>query len=202
MKFYDSKHAPSPRRARIFMAEKGIEGIEFIQLDLSKGEQFSDWFKEINPLSTVPVLEVDEGLYISDSSAIELYFEEMQQEPNLLGRDMYEKAQIQMWDSRISQYLYAPIGGAFRHGHDFFKGIHEQIPQWAPYSKSKAETFMDFLNEHLATHDFIASDRFTAVDINAYVAIDFGKVSDIRTGDREHLQKWYEVINSRASTQA
>ena len=37
MKFYDCSTAPSPRRVRIFIAEKAIE-IETIQVDLSKGE--------------------------------------------------------------------------------------------------------------------------------------------------------------------
>lgn len=60
MKFYDCATAPSPRRVRVFMAEKNIH-IETIQVDLGSGEQFSDEFKAINPLMEVPVLQLDDG---------------------------------------------------------------------------------------------------------------------------------------------
>ena len=41
MKFYDCTTAPSPRRVRIFLAEKGIS-IDTVQVDLRNGEQFSE----------------------------------------------------------------------------------------------------------------------------------------------------------------
>ena len=55
MKFYDCATAPSPRRVRIFLAEKGIS-IETVQVDLRNGEQFTDAFRAINPDCTVPAL--------------------------------------------------------------------------------------------------------------------------------------------------
>lgn len=202
MKLYDWKPAPSPRRARIFIAEKNIQGIEYVQVDLGKGEQFADWFKEKNPRCAVPVLELDDGTCISESAAICRYFEEMQEEPNLLGRDIYEKSMIQMWLSRIEQQLWFPIGLAFRHGTDFFKGVHEQVAEIVPYAKSKAEQFMDFLDQHLVGKEYISCDRFSAADINAFVAIDFGRPSDIRVGERKHLAAWYQRIADRPSSKA
>ena len=66
MRFYDCKTAPSPRRVRIFLAEKGIE-VETVQIDLGSGEQFGDSFRAINPDCVVPALELDDGSCISDS---------------------------------------------------------------------------------------------------------------------------------------
>jgi len=40
MKFYDCTTAPSPRRVRIFLAEKGIR-VPTVQVDLRNGEQFT-----------------------------------------------------------------------------------------------------------------------------------------------------------------
>ena len=48
MKFYDCKTAPSPRRVRIFIAEKGLD-IETVDIDLRKGEQMSAEYRAINP---------------------------------------------------------------------------------------------------------------------------------------------------------
>ena len=76
MKFYDCVTAPSPRRVRIFLAEKGIE-LETIQVDLANGEQFSEEFKAINPLGEVPLLALDDGTTISQVDAICGYLEEL-----------------------------------------------------------------------------------------------------------------------------
>ncbi len=74
MKFYDCTTAPSPRRVRIFMAEKGIE-IPTVQVDLRNGEQLSDAFRKINPRCTVPVLELDDGTCLNETLAICHYLE-------------------------------------------------------------------------------------------------------------------------------
>jgi glutathione S-transferase len=44
MKLYDCTTAPSPRRVRIFLAEKGIS-VPTVQVDLRNGEQFSPAFR-------------------------------------------------------------------------------------------------------------------------------------------------------------
>ena len=38
MKLYDTQRAPNPRRVRWLMAEKGIEDIEIVQVDLLSGQ--------------------------------------------------------------------------------------------------------------------------------------------------------------------
>ncbi|WP_197472729.1 glutathione S-transferase N-terminal domain-containing protein, partial [Oleiphilus sp. HI0123] len=77
MKIYEMRIAPNPRRVRIFLAEKGITDIEFIEIDLQKGENLNSEFKQKNPLAKVPVLELDNGQTISESVAICRYFEEL-----------------------------------------------------------------------------------------------------------------------------
>ena len=90
MKFYDCVTAPSPRRVRMFLAEKGLT-VPTVQVDLRSGEQFSDAFRAINPDLTVPVLVLDDGIAIADAMAICRYFEELHPEPSLMGRDAREK---------------------------------------------------------------------------------------------------------------
>ena len=97
MKFYDCSTAPSPRRVRIFIAEKGLE-IETVEVDLKNAEHLSDSFRKINPHCTVPVLELDDGTTIAEIPPICHYLEETHPEPNLLGADPKERALIAMWD--------------------------------------------------------------------------------------------------------
>ena len=102
MKFYDCTTAPSPRRVRIFLAEKGIT-VPTIQVDLRTGDQFSPAFRVINPECTVPVLELDNGTTISDILGICRYFEELHPEPRLMGHTAEEKAVIEAWQRRTER---------------------------------------------------------------------------------------------------
>ena len=74
MKFYDCSTAPSPRRVRIFLAEKGFT-VPTVQIDLRAGQQFSPEFRAISPDCTVPVLDLENGVVLADAVAICLYFE-------------------------------------------------------------------------------------------------------------------------------
>src|ERR1700719_4864100 len=96
MKFYDCAIAPSPRRVRIFLAEKGI-AVPTIQVDLRKGEQFGEAFRAVNPDCTVPVLELDDGTRIADSVAICVYLEQTRPEPPLMGASAVERATVAEW---------------------------------------------------------------------------------------------------------
>jgi glutathione S-transferase len=198
MKLYDAARAPSPRRVRLFMAEKGLQNLEVVQVDLSKKEQHSDWFKGINPLGTVPVLSLDNDIHIAESSAICRYLEELQPEPNLLGGDSDEKAMITMWLARVEQYLWLPIHESFRHSHAFFKE-QTQITAWAPYAKQQAEKFMLFLDNHLSQHDYMSCDRFSAVDINVLCVIEFARVIDLRIDKLVNFLAWHERVKARPS---
>ena len=113
MKFYDCTTAPSPRRVRIFLAEKGIS-VPTVQVDLRNGEQFSPAFRAINPDCTVPVLELDNGTRIADIVAICRYFEELHPTPPLMGRTAEEKAVIEAWQRRIERDGFYAAMEAFR----------------------------------------------------------------------------------------
>ena len=122
MKFYDCTTAPSPRRVRIFLAEKGID-VDTQQIDLRTGEQFSDSFRAINPDCTVPVLTLDDGTVLSEVFAICQYLEETQPEPPLMGTDARDRALVEMWQRRMEFEVSMPSMHAFRHTHDFFNYV-------------------------------------------------------------------------------
>ena len=60
MKIYETKTAPNPRRVRMFLAEKGID-VDYVQVDIQKGENLSAEMRAKNPLGKIPILELDDG---------------------------------------------------------------------------------------------------------------------------------------------
>jgi len=202
VKIYESHNAPNPRRVRIFLAEKGIQ-ISYEEVDIGKKVNRSDEFRKKNSLATVPVLELDDGTYISESVAICRYFEERYPEPSLFGADAKERALVEMWNRRMEFNILQPIADTFRQRHDFFKGRIRQLPEYAEVQRLNADDGLAWLDRELAEHPFVAGDRFSIADITAVVAIDFGRVSKIAIKpEHSNLSRWHDAISARPSAKA
>jgi glutathione S-transferase len=203
---YDCATAPSPRRARILLAEKGVAH-ETVQVDLRNGEQFGDAFRTVNPQCTVPVLHTDEGLLLTDNAAITAYVEARFPEPALLGRTPQEKAEIASWNWRIEFEGLLSIAEALRNSVPAMANRalpgpvdYPQIAELAQRGLAKAQQFFVTLNDRLADRDFIATDRLSIADITAVVAVDFARVVKVKPGEQHpHLQRWRSAMAQRAS---
>jgi glutathione S-transferase len=202
MKIHESHNAPNPRRVRIFLAEKGIQ-VPYEEVDIGKAVNRGEEFRKKNPLSTVPVLELDDGTFISESVAICRYFEEVMPQPPLFGTDAKQRALVEMWNRRMEFNLLQPIADAFRQRHDFFKGRIRQLAEYAEVQRLNAEDGLDWLDRELTSRRFIAGDQFTIADITAVVAIDFGRVSKIAIKpDQLNLARWHAEVSARPSAKA
>ena len=105
MKLYDNKIANSPRKVRMFLAEKNITDVEVIQIDIMQGEHKTAEYRAIAPNSRVPALQLDDGTVIMESTAICRYLESLFPNPNLFGESPMEIASIEMWQARIYNEL-------------------------------------------------------------------------------------------------
>ena len=209
MKFYDCKTAPSPRRVRIFIAEKGI-AIETVQVDLGSGEQFSDAYRKINPDCVVPALELDNGTCISEVLAICHYLEERHPEPALLGVTAEARAAVLMWNSKVEQQGFMAMAEAFRNA---AKGLQDraitgpepyaQIPELAERGRKRVVQFFNRLDGQLGKNQFVAGERYSMADISALVVVDFAGRSKIPIpDDAQNLRRWYELVAGRPSAAA
>jgi len=209
MKLYDCTPAPGPRRARMFIAEKGLE-IELVQVDLMNKEQLTPEFKQINPRCTVPVLVLDDGSTITENAGIARYLEALYPEPALLGHDPFEQALVASWNARIEFEGLFAVAESFRNYSDRFKERSitgpvnfEQIPQLVERGRIRTMEFMDMLNAHLSNREFICGNNFTMADITAFISIDFATWIKLSMKEDQHdLQRWFNAISLRPSAQA
>lgn len=202
MKIYETATAPNPRRVRMFLAEKGLlEQVEFIQVDIAKGENLTPEFVAMNPMKKVPVAVLDDGTSLAETMAICRYVEEAHPEtPKLLGDTPKQKALIEQWLRWVDFYLMTPVGMCFQHTSGYFKDRMNCFPDYGQDCFGAAEKFLEFLNEHLKTNTYLLGDEFTAADINAYATVAFARVVKLRIKDEQtYLQAWFDRINSRAS---
>lgn len=202
MKIYDTHTAPTPRRTRIFLAEKNIP-MEYVQLDLQKGENISPDMRAKNPIGKVPVLELDDGTCIAESVAICRYFEELHPDPPLMGRTPLEKAQIEMWQRQVEMSLFMQIGMCFQHTTGYFKDRMTPVAEYGVEAGKIATKYLKVLDRRLAESKYIAGDNYSIADITALCAIDFARVVKIKIAEEQtNLQRWYADVSSRPSAKA
>ena len=204
MKLYTSHRAPNPRRVRWVMAEKGIEDVELVEIDIMVGEHKTPDYRARVGVPHVPALELDDGVTISESIAIGRYLESLYPEPNLFGHDAREQAMVEMWTRRAEFYLANPIMLSVRHSHPALAALEAtQLPQVAEYNRVAAERFMKTLDLHLADREFMALDRFTIADIVAVVGLDFARLVRYRPPEEfGHLTRWLEACRARPAAKA
>ena len=204
MKLYTAKLAPNPRRVHMFLAEKGLwEKVEKVHLDLATQTKVPEHLGR-NPMGLVPVLELDDGRFLTESRAICTYLEHLQTEPNLMGETPEERAFIEMFDRRVEWGVLLPVANWVRHGHPGLAVLEKpQIQAFADASAEKAKVAMEWLNADLADRAYVAGNRFTIADITAFAALEFGRIVKFKPWEvHPNIARWREAVKARPSADA
>lgn len=204
MIFYDCSTAPSPRRARMFIAEKGLD-IETREVSIANGDQLKPDFLAVNPFATVPVLVTDYGTTLTENSGIAAYLEAAFPDPPLLGTTPEEKGLVAMWNTICELQGGMPIAEALRNGNPRMAGRaitgqrnHDQIPALAERGLARAGDFYTLLESRLQQSRFVATDVFTMADITAFVFVSFSRVINLSIPDSNSATlDWFARVKSR-----
>ena len=206
---YDFAPAPSPRRTRIFLAEKGIDA-ETIQIDLRSGEQLGDEFKAINPRCTVPALKLETGQILTENLAIADYVNGLKAEPALIGVDASSRADVLQWNARIEMEGLMAVAEMLRNSSESMKGRAlpgqlnlEQIPALAKRGHIRLVDFYGRMNDHLKDREFVSGDHYSLADITLLVCIDFSAwVKADPAPELTHLHRWHAMASARPASKA
>jgi glutathione S-transferase len=204
MKLYDSI-GPNPRVVRMFMAEKGIE-IPKRAVDLRKGENREAEHLKRNPHGQMPTLELDDGSYLSEITAICEYLEEKNPEPAMIGSTAEERAECRMWTRRVDLNIAEPLTNGYRFG-EALKFFEKRIPvaaEASPGLKMIAANRLKWLNEQMADgRDYLCGKRFTLADILLYCFVDFGnQIGQPLDAANANIAAWFKRVGERPSVQA
>jgi glutathione S-transferase len=206
MIFYDCSTAPSPRRARMFIAEKGLTP-ETRQISIADREQLSPAFLAVNPRATVPVLVTDDGGTLTENLGIAAYLEAAFPEPPLMGRTPAEKGEVLTWNAIGEQNCGMAIAEVLRNSHPAMKDRAlpgplnlEQIPALAERGLKRLAAFHAMFEDHMAGRDWVAGDSFGLADITAFVFLDFGRVIRQRIPEGNSATRaWSDRVAARPS---
>lgn len=184
MKLYDRAGTPNAARIRIVLAQKGFEDqVELIPVNLRAAEQKQPWFLAMNPVGKTPVLQLDDGFFISECTAITEYLDNLDGEPSLTGRTPREKAAIHMMQRRTEILLLDPIDDYFHYG---TPGLGEalrpwRMPDWLASREwglrrgALVEQNLPYFDGVLRTQPYIAGDSFSMADITLWASLAFAE---------------------------
>ena len=208
MIFFDCKTAPSPRRARIFIAEKGVT-VETVSVDLRSKEQLDLDFRSINPHCTVPVLELDDGTRLTTTAGIWRYLEAAYPDPALMGETPKQRGVISDLQWHIEMNGFMAMAEYLRNSTPAMKGRaltgphdYEQSPELAERGKLRVQRFLEEIDQIIANKPYVAGDRFSIADIDLLVFIDFAIWRKLSLPEEAtNARRWYDAVRARPSAQ-
>jgi glutathione S-transferase len=208
MKIYQAALTPSCRKVRMFLHEKGVE---VPLVDATEGMALAPWYCELYPHRLTPMLELDDGTQIGESTVICRYLEALHPDPPLMGIDPRDRAIVEMWERRAYLEGMGAIEEIFRNSHPMCVGRAlagtgervEQIPALVERGQGRLRRFFDKLEAQLSANRFLAGERFSIADITALTSIDFGKWCQLDIPRHcTHALRWYAEVSARPSAAA
>ena len=203
MKLYNSI-GPNPRLVRMFMAEKDIS-IPKQTVDLRGGENRQPEHLKRNPHGQMPTLELDDGSYLSEVTAICEYLEEKNPNPPMIGSTPEQRAECRMWTRRIDLNICEPLTNGYRFGEalKFFQKRITCAPEASPGLKLIAANRLQWLDGQMAGKPFVCGDRFTLADMMLYCWIDFGnQIGQPLNPANTNIAAWFDRVGQRPSVKA
>jgi len=203
VKLYSSI-GPNPRMVRMFIAEKGLD-LPVTQVDIIAGDNRREPFLSINPAGEIPVLALDDGTALAETTAICEYLEERHPEPPLIGATAEDRARTRMWWRRVDLKVVQPMTQGFRgaEGLELFRNRVHCLPMAADELKATAREGLAWLEAQLDERPYLAGERLTVADLLLFSFLEFGAL--VGQGlDRRHgrLAAWHERMAVRPSAAA
>lgn len=206
MKIYDFKGFPNPARIRIALAEKGLtEEVEFITVDVPAGDHKRPAFLVKNPSGAVPVLELEDGITITECTAITEYLDNIKGEPTLTGKSARDRGLIHMMQRRAEVGLLDAVATYFHHATPGL-GPHietYQNQEWGAKNHERALAGMRYFDGVLAKQPHLAGDHFSMADITAFAGLAFADFAKIDIpAECTNLAAWRGRVAERPSVAA
>lgn len=205
MKIHDWFNGPYPARVRIALAEKNLlPRIEFVSVNLWKGEHKKPEFLAINYSGTLPVLELQDGTLIAECTAITQYLDALVGSPDLTGATPLEKGRIHMMTKRAEIEFLDAVSVYFHHG---TPGLGPEVElyqnaEWGNRMRDKAVRGMRYFDSVLKTQPFVAGESFSMADIAVFGGMIFASLVELAVpADCEALLAWHARMNERSSVQ-
>ncbi|MBE9177221.1 glutathione S-transferase family protein [Oculatella sp. LEGE 06141] len=189
-RLYDFRPSGNGYKVRLLLTQLGIP-FEFIELDIIKRETRTPDFLEKNPNGRIPVLELESGVYLSESNAILVYLSEG---TPFLPDDKLERARVLQW-LFFEQYSHEPYIATSRFWlmHD----MAEQKRQALEEKRDPGYAALGVMEKRLKAHPFLVGDRYTIADIALFAYTHVASEGGFSLDHYPGIQAWIQRIQAQ-----
>ncbi len=175
----------------IVLREAGLD-FDLVRVDIRR-QQLVDGsdFKAVNPKGYVPVLEVDDGVRLTEVPAIVQYIADRLPESGLAPLPYtLERYRLQEWLGFISSELHKSFGPLFR---------PDTPDAYRQSSKERLNARLNFVARHLSDNYYLLGEQFTVADAYLYTVLGWGRLVGIDIANWPTLLAFHERVGQRPS---
>jgi len=195
---------PNPQVVRVFAAERGIQ-LATEDIDIMAGANRQEPYLSKNPSGQSPCLELDDGTYLSEVTAICEYLDEVSPGQSLIGATPEQRAETRMWIRKVDLGICEPLANGFRfaEGLPLFKARMVTVPEAAEGLKRIAQDRLTWLDKQMTGKTYLCGDRLTLADVLLYCFLAFGaNVGQPLNPDNANIKTWFDRMAARPSARA
>ncbi len=206
MKLYVFPVAPNPTKVRLYLAEKAAGGARIdlteVMVNLREGEQRLPEHLSRHPLGKLPVLELDDGTYLTESLAIIQYLEECHPDPPMIGSDALERARVRELERLAELGVLLPVARIV-HSTNSPLGL-SPVPEVAASARAVLPDALGMLDQRLADgRPFVAGNRPSIADCTLGAALQFARFGKVEIDPSfKNLALWDRKYQERPSAKA
>ena len=185
VKLYDSERSGNCYKIRLFLSLTGTP-CERIGVDLVAGENQTAAYRRMNPRGQVPVFE-DDGTVIWDSTAILVYLARKLGREDLLPLDPSGMAEVTQWLALAQNEVLYGLARS--------RAVLRFKRSWnLAETQAAGRAALAVMEGHLASHPWLALDRFTLADIACYPYAALAPEGGIELDSYPAVRAWIDRI--------
>jgi len=188
---YDFLGSGNGYKVRLTLRELGRPFV-YREVDILRGESRERWFLEKSPVGQVPLLELDDGTCLSESSAILFHIAEGSV---LLPSAQLSRTRVLQWMSFEQTHVDGVISRArFRRLYpDAIPTRPEEFEAWWTQGRQALQV----LDDQLQSHPYLVDGRFSIADIALYAYVHRAAEGGFDLAPFAALRSWFARIEAR-----
>ena len=195
MRLYHYPFSSNSRRAALVAVHLGLT-LEWVTIDLTKGEQRRPEFLHINPNGVVPVLE-DEGFFLTESHAIIQYLASKVPVQTLYPAGGRARADVDRWLFWNAQHFQPAVGiFVWENLVKPMMGLGSADPTQLAEGEEQFERYAPILDAHLADRRWIAGIGLTLADLAVAASLSTAAPANVPLTQYRNLRAWFAGVQA------
>ena len=184
LRLFDNRHSENGYKCRLLLHLLDIP-FERVEVDIYRGESRKPDFLARNPNGRIPLLEIEPGRYLAESSAILFYLAEGSP---FLPQEPWERALALQWMC-FEQYNHEPNIATSRNWLLHFE-IDEEKRGALAIKHQAGHAALSVMEGHLAGQSYFVGERQSIADIALYAYTHVADQGGFDLGAYPHIRDW------------